>query len=107
MHPATSSWRRWFHSWPTCATKDPPVANRDQYYALWQQAADRAARSGRHLLLVVDGLDEDLLPPGSPSVASLLPLLAGAHAHVLVASRPHPGLPDDVPGGHPLSWARR
>ena len=86
--------------------KDPPVANRDQYYALWQQAADRAARSGRHLLLVVDGLDEDLLPPGSPSVASLLPLLAGAHAHVLAASRPHPGLPDDVPGGHPLKSAR-
>ena len=84
---------------------DPPVANRDQYYALWQQAADRAAQSGRHLLLVVDGLDEDLLPPGSPSVASLLPTLAGAHAHVLVASRPHPELPDDVPDGHPLKVA--
>ena len=84
---------------------DPPVANRDQYHALWQQAADRAARSGRHLLLVVDGLDEDLLPPGSPSVASLLPTLAGAHAHVLVASRPHPELPDDMPGGHPLLGA--
>ena len=86
--------------------KDPPVASRDQYYALWQQAADRAARSGRHLLLVVDGLDEDLLPPGSASVASLLPLLAGAHAHVLAAGRPHPGLPDDVPPGHPLRSAR-
>ena len=59
---------------------DPPEANLDQYYALWEQAADRAAQSGRHLLLVVDGLDEDLRPPGSPSVASLLPALAGAHA---------------------------
>ena len=86
--------------------KDPPVASRDQYYALWQQAADRAARSGRHLLLAVDGLDEDLLPPGAPSVASLLPLLAGAHAHVLAASRSHPGLPDDMPGGHSLMSAR-
>src|SRR6185437_5028781 len=86
--------------------QDPPVANRDQYFAPCQQTADRAARSGRHLLLVVDGLDEDLLPPGSPSVASLLPLLAGAHAHVLAASRPHPGLPDDVPCGHPLKSAR-
>ncbi len=67
---------------------DPPVANADQYRALWEQAAARAAQAGRHLLLVVDGLDEDLLPPGSPGVASLLPTLVGAHAHVLVATRP-------------------
>jgi WD40 repeat protein len=82
---------------------DAPDANVDQYHALWQRAAARAAQSGRHLLLVVDGLDEDLLPPESPSVASLLPTMAGAHAHVLVASRPRPGLPNDVPGGHPLT----
>ena len=79
-----------------------PDATRDQLYALWHQAAGRAARSGRHLLLVVDGLDEDLHPPGSPSVASLLPVAAGSHAHVLVSSRPHPVLPDDVPDGHPV-----
>ncbi len=84
---------------------DPPVANVDQYHAMWEKAADRADQTGRHLLLVVDGLDEDLLPPRSPSVASLLPTLAGAHAHVLIASRPHPELPDDVPGGHPLRGA--
>ena len=35
-------------------------------------------------------------------MASLLPTLVGAHAHVLVASRPYPELPDDVPDGHPL-----
>jgi WD40 repeat protein len=81
---------------------DPPVADvEDQYYALWQQAATRAAQSGRHLLLVVDGLDEDLLPAGSPSVASLLPALVGGHAHVLVSSR-LPTLPRDLPAGHPL-----
>ncbi len=80
----------------------PPVANVDQYHALWELADDRATRGGRHLLLVVDGLDEDLLPPGSPSVASLLPISAGARSHVLVASRPHPELPDDVPARHPL-----
>ena len=74
----------------------------DQYHALWEQAADRAAQNGRHLLLVVDGLDEDLHPPGSPSVASLLPTLAGTHTHVLVTSRPRPDLPEDVPDGHPL-----
>jgi len=81
---------------------DPPIANEDQYRALWEQAAALAVRTGRHLLLVVDGLDEDLLPPRSPSVASLLPVLVGAHAHVLVASRPRPDLPEDVPDGHPL-----
>ena len=81
---------------------DPPVANVDQYRALWERAAARATQTRRHLLLVVDGLDEDLRPPGSPSVASLLPALVGARAHVLVASRPRPELPDDVPDGHPL-----
>jgi WD40 repeat protein len=81
---------------------DAPEANVDRYHALWEQAAELAAQSGRHLLLVVDGLDEDLHPPGSPSVASLLPTLAGAHTHVLVTSRPHPDLPNDVPDGHPL-----
>jgi WD40 repeat protein len=80
----------------------PLGGNLDQYRALWQQAADRAARSGRHLLLVLDGLDEDLRPPNFPSVASLLPTSVGAHAHVLVASRPYPELPEDVPDGHPL-----
>ena len=81
---------------------DAPDASIDQYRALWEQAADRAAQSGRHLLLVVDGLDEDLNPPGSQSVASLLPVLVGAHAHVLVSNRPYPGLPGDIPDGHPL-----
>ena len=61
---------------------------------------------GRHLLLVVDGLDEDLRPPGLPSVAALLPAAAGGHAHVLVSSRPHPELPADIPAGHPLRRAR-
>ena len=68
--------------------QDPPVASVDQYHALWEQAAARAARTGRHLLLVVDGLDEDLLPSGSPGVESLLPALAGTNAHVLVSTRP-------------------
>jgi hypothetical protein len=58
------------------------------------------------LLLVVDGLDEDLLPPRVPSVASLLPDKVGGHAHVLVASRPRPELPDDVEDDHPLKLKR-
>jgi hypothetical protein len=81
---------------------DPPAADRDQFYALWARAAERAAEVGRPLLLVVDGLDEDIRPTGLPSVASLLPMLVEGRAHVLVASRPHPELPVDVPDGHPL-----
>jgi hypothetical protein len=55
------------------------------------------------LLLVVDGLDEDLRPPGTPSVAALLPPEAGGRAHVLVSSRLYHELPADLPPGHPLT----
>ncbi|WP_222272409.1 trypsin-like peptidase domain-containing protein [Modestobacter marinus] len=82
---------------------DPPPPSKDAFRTLWKRAVDRAEASGRHLLLVVDGLDEDLLPAGAPSVASLLPTLAVAHAHVHITSRPRPELPIDVPGGHPLT----
>jgi len=82
---------------------DPPVADRDQFYALWGRASERAAEARRPLLLVVDGLDEDIRPTGLPSVASLLPTLTDGQAHVLVTSRPHPELPIDVPSGHPLT----
>ena len=84
-----------------------------RYRALWEQAVTRAHESGRHLLMVVDGLDEDLLQPQTASVASLLPdLVAGvdpsaSHAHVHVTSRPHPDLPSDIAEntGHPLCHA--
>ena len=82
--------------------EDPPAADLHQFRALWQRAAQRADAEDRHLLLVVDGLDEDLRPPGLPSVAALLPPVAGVRAHVLVSSRPHPELPADLPPGHPL-----
>jgi Trypsin-like peptidase domain/WD domain, G-beta repeat len=81
---------------------DPPATTRDEFLRLWRKAVEQAVRQRRHLLLAVDGLDEDLLPPGSPSVASLLPRLVGEQAHVLVTSRPRPELPRDVEGGHPL-----
>jgi hypothetical protein len=81
---------------------DPPAATRDEFLRLWRKAGEQAVRDRRHLLLAVDGLDEDLLPAGSPSVASLLPTLVGEHAHVLVTSRPRPDLPRDVERGHPL-----
>ena len=79
-----------------------PSVDLHQFRALWQRAAERASVEDRHLLLVVDGLDEDLRPPGLPSVAAILPSTAGGRAHVLVASRPHPELPSDLPPAHPL-----
>ena len=39
---------------------------------------------------------------GRPSIASLLPRRPPAGVRVIVTSRPDPGLPDDVPSGHPL-----
>ena len=86
--------------------EEPPPAEVYQFRHLWQQAAERAGTEGRDLLLVVDGLDEDLRPPGLPSVAALLPAGVGGHSHVLVSSRPHPELPADVPAGHPLGHTR-
>ena len=86
--------------------EDPPAAELHTFRALWQRAADRAAAAGRHLLLVVDGLDEDLRPPGLPSVAALLPTGVGGRVHVLVSSRPYPELPRDLPVGHPLASAQ-
>ena len=64
---------------------------------------ERADAEDRHLLLVVDGLDEDLRPPGLPSVAALLPATAGGYAHVLVSSRTDWELPGDMPPRHPLA----
>jgi WD40 repeat protein len=78
----------------------------DTFKDLWSRAAERALAADRHLLLVVDGLDEDMGPSQSrPSVAQQLPRLAGGHAHVLVSSRRYPRLPDDVDADHPLREA--
>ena len=80
----------------------PPAMDVHVFRALWAKASRQARISGRHLLLVVDGLDEDLRPDGM-SVAALLPTEhLGQHARVLVASRPHPEVPDDVDEHHPL-----
>lgn len=84
--------------------REPPQAIFDEFLGLWRDASERATAEGRHLLLVVDGLDEDLCPDGSPSVAARLPAAAGGCAHVLVSSRPHFELPSDVETDHPL-WS--
>ncbi len=83
---------------------DPPSAlDVHVFRQLWEQAAQRAADEDRQLLLIVDGLDEDLRP-GGHSVAGWLPgRLPGLPARVLVASRRYPRLPDDVDPAHPLA----
>jgi WD40 repeat protein len=82
--------------------EDPPPPDMDHFRDLWLRAADKIAADDRYLLLVVDGLDEDLRPSVMRSVAACLPARVPERAHVLVSSRHRPDLPTDVPVGHPL-----
>ncbi|MEO7196698.1 MAG: trypsin-like peptidase domain-containing protein [Pseudonocardiaceae bacterium] len=78
-------------------------ARRGTMLKLLDDAASRSREAGRRLLLVIDGLDEDNgAGPGRASIAALLPRRPPAEVRVLVASRPHPPIPDDVSGDHPL-----
>ncbi len=67
---------------------------------------DQAAHAlGDRLVLVVDGLDEDrgvTTGPDAHSIAALLPANPPAGMRVVVAGRPNPPIPDDVPAWHPL-----
>ena len=84
--------------------KDAP-ARSDEYMLaeLWEQAGERAVRAGRQLLLVVDGLDEDLRPGGYSVAGWLPPPRPGAR--VLVTSRPQLELSVVVDLVHPLARA--
>ena len=65
----------------------------------------RARDAGGRLVLVVDGLDEDrgvTTGPDAHSIAGLLPADPPAGMRVIVAGRPNPPVPDDVPDWHPL-----
>lgn len=87
--------------------EDPPSPDRDAFRDLWARASELATGSGRHLLLVVDGLDEDL-SPGNESVASMLPEQVDGSAHVLVTSRPfQEEFPDGLLYSNPLRHAPR
>ncbi|MGP3990776.1 hypothetical protein [Streptomyces sp. 3N207] len=67
--------------------------------SLWYRACGRAERLGRHLLLLVDGLDEN---DEHPPIAALLPTRTGARGHVLLLSRRLPPVPVEVAPDHPL-----
>ncbi|MET9494223.1 ATP-binding protein [Streptomyces sp. NPDC006552] len=82
----------------------PPLSRPSTLDGLWARACARAEASGRHLLLLVDGLDGD---HESPPIAALLPADTGSHGHVLVLSRALPRIPETVPRSHPLRDERR
>lgn len=81
-------------------------ATRDAHLlGLLNQAAASTRQRGERLVLVVDGLDEDrgvTVGPEAHSIAALLPARPAAGLRVVVAGRPHPPIPADVPERHPL-----
>ncbi|MCX5332118.1 hypothetical protein [Streptomyces sp. NBC_00140] len=88
--------------------EEPPVTEhtRDELllYAL-ERAANKCAADGKRLILLVDGLDEDRssdTEPGGHSIAALLPAEPPNGTRIMVAGRPHPPIPRDVPPEHPL-----
>ena len=94
---------------PIAGTGTPAGRDRERRRLL-DLAAGRVAERQQRLVLVVDGLDEDegaTAGSGKPSIASLLPKHPPDAVRVLVTSRPHPGLPYDVPADHPLRHVRR
>ncbi|WP_438867862.1 hypothetical protein, partial [Paractinoplanes ferrugineus] len=72
---------------------------------LLAEAAMACRERGVRLVLLVDGLDEDRSTAGGEhahSIAGLLPADPPARMRVIVAGRPNPPVPDDVPHWHPL-----
>ena len=83
----------------TAATRDAHLLG------MLEQAAEACAAQGERLILVVDGLDEDrgiTTGQDAHSIAALLPHDPPAGMRVVVAGRPDPPIPDDVPGWHRL-----
>lgn len=82
-----------------------PATREAHLLGLLEDAASLCAERGERLVLVVDGLDEDRgvgTGPDSHSIAALLPARPLKGLRVVVAGRPDPPVPDDVPEGHPL-----
>ncbi|MGC5277330.1 hypothetical protein, partial [Actinomadura citrea] len=81
-------------------------AHRHEWFLrLLDDAARLCAVDGGRLVLVIDGLDEDrgvTTGPDAHSIAALLPGELSHGARVVVAGRPNPPVPSDVPDWHPL-----
>jgi hypothetical protein len=72
---------------------------------LLTEAAEACRDRQEQFVLVVDGLDEDrgvTTGPDAHSIAALLPACPPAGMRVIVAGRPNPPIPSDVPQDHPL-----
>ena len=83
----------------TAATRDAHLLG------MLEQAAEACVARGERLIMVVDGLDEDRgITSGQDahSIAALLPHDPPAQMRIVVAGRPDPPIPDDVPGRHRL-----
>ncbi|GAA2621060.1 hypothetical protein [Streptomyces tubercidicus] len=71
----------------------------------FERAAGLCQGRGERLVLVVDGLDEDrgvTSGPDAHSIAAILPADPPVGMRVIVAGRPNPPIPVDVPDDHPL-----
>ncbi|MGW7218171.1 NACHT domain-containing protein [Streptomyces collinus] len=85
----------------------PPVADSINLQALWERACDRAESTGRTLLLIVDGLDEERPYPGRRLPAyGLLPSRVSGRVAVLLSTRPGFDM-SELPLGHPIQDHRR
>ncbi|WP_273940977.1 hypothetical protein [Kutzneria chonburiensis] len=86
----------------------PPLlteSTREAHLLARLEAAARGCQArGQHFVLLVDGLDEDRTGH-EHSIAALLPSHLPAGMHVIVAGRPNPPVPEDVPDHHPLRSA--
>lgn len=69
------------------------------------EAAGQSEHREEQLVLIVDGLDEDrgvTVGPDAHSIAALLPFRPSSGLRIVLASRPDPPIPVDVPDNHPL-----
>lgn len=88
-----------------------PDALPPAFRSLWHSAAKRARATGRHLLLIVDGLDESVTVEGLPSIGELLRFAGGvqsadrsaASAHVLVSYRRGFAVPSEISVREPMT----
>ncbi|WP_326811791.1 hypothetical protein OIE62_13810 [Streptomyces scopuliridis] len=81
----------------------------EQLFALYRDAAHAVRKRGNRLVLVVDGLDEDrgvTVGRDAHSIAALLPAHPPPGMRIVVAGRPNPPIPEDVPAAHPLRTSR-
>ncbi|WP_152564105.1 hypothetical protein [Actinomadura welshii] len=81
------------------------ATRQSRFVQLLHKAAEICAEAGERLVLLVDGLDEDRgVAEGrhDHSIAALLPVRPPEGLKVILAGRPDPPIPTDVPAHHPL-----